>query len=241
VINPASSFPPTRLTLVQRIGSDDVGIRTSAFDALATAYWKPIYKYVRVQWRLDTGAAEDMTQAFLTAAYEKRFLERFDPAKARFRTFLRLCIDRFVQNQSRDAGRLKRGGRQLHVPLDFETAEGELRQHEAAVPADVDAFFHQEIVRALFARVVDRIRAACRHDGRDAWFDLFERYDLQPSDEVSYASLAQELGLTTTQVTNRLAAVRRRFREAVLDELRDMTTTDEEFRSEARELLGVEV
>ena len=39
-------------------------------------------------------------------------------------------------------------------------------------------------------------------------------------------------------MTNYLAAMRRRFREIVLDALREVTATEQEFRAEARALLG---
>ncbi|HET9714500.1 MAG TPA: hypothetical protein VFP64_21605, partial [Pyrinomonadaceae bacterium] len=59
--------------------------------------------------------------------------------------------------------------------------------------------------------------------------------------DVSYASLANEFGLEPATVNNYLAAVRRDFRRVVLEKLREITATDEEFRTEARSLLGVEV
>jgi hypothetical protein len=68
---------------------------------------------------------------------------------------------------------------------------------------------------------------------------LFERYDLS-DDDVSYAALAAEFGLDTTTVNNYLAAARRDFRRLVLEKLREITATDEEFRTEARSLLGVD-
>ena len=72
-------------------------------------------------------------------------------------------------------------------------------------------------------------------------FQLFERYDLSDDANVSYASLAEEFGLEPAAVNNYLAAVRRDFRRVVLDKLREITATDEEFRTEARSLLGVNV
>ena len=51
--------------------------------------------------------------------------------------------------------------------------------------------------------------------------------------------LGRELGLPVTQVTNHLAAMRRELRREVLDALRALTASDEEFRAEARDLLGV--
>jgi len=41
-------------------------------------------------------------------------------------------------------------------------------------------------------------------------------------------------------VTNRLASMRRRFRELVLEVLRDATASDREYRTEVRALLGVD-
>jgi tyrosyl-tRNA synthetase len=44
--------------------------------------------------------------------------------------------------------------------------------------------------------------------------------------------------LTPATVTNHLAAMRRQFRRHILDRLRDLTTSDDEFEAEARRLLG---
>ena len=56
-------------------------------------------------------------------------------------------------------GRLKRGGGATTVPLDFTTAEGEVREIALAADVDLDAWFQHEFVRALFARAVDALRA----------------------------------------------------------------------------------
>jgi DNA-directed RNA polymerase specialized sigma24 family protein len=227
--------------VLHRIRSADGEVRQQAFDTLVSAYWRPIYKYLRLRWRATTEDAEDTTQAFLTAAFEKQFFDRFDPTQARFRTFLRVCLDRFVQNQLKAAGRQKRGAGQRVLPLDFENAEGELRHHEPAVPADADQFFRQEVLRALFARAVSEVRDDYLRRGKDAVFRLFERYDLEGEEGVTYARLAAETGLPVTQITNHLAAVRRAFRAAALTHLRELTTSDEEFRDEARDLFGADV
>ena len=75
-------------------------------------------------------------------------------------------------------------------------------------------------------------------------FALFERYDVEGADtpdRPSYAQLAAEHGLPVTQVTNHLHWARRELRAAVLEKLREITAGEDEFRSEARALLGVEV
>ena len=58
-----------------------------------------------------------------------------------------------------------------------------------------------------------------------------------PDSPPSYKDLAKELDLSVSNVTNYLAAARREFRRIVLEKLRELTATDEEFRREARALL----
>ena len=91
-----------------------------------------------------------------------------------------------------------------------------------------------------FQLAVADLRAAAEDSGRSVMFAVFERYDLvDPADSrPTYAEIARELSLTPATVTNHLAAMRRQFRRHVLDRLRDLTTSDEEFEAEARRLLG---
>jgi RNA polymerase sigma factor (sigma-70 family) len=243
------SFPATRHSVVAGIASTDSHVRRVAFDALVSAYWRPVYKYVRLKWRSDGDDAADLTQEFFSRAFEKGSLARFDPRRARFRTFLRVCLDGFVANERKAAGRIKRGGGLSFVPLDFADAERELAGHarvngEASVPAvDDDGLFRQEWVRALFTDAVAALRASCEAAGKTTHFAVFERYDLDErvDDRPTYAEIAQDLGIPATQVTNYLAFARRELRRLVLERLRALSATDEEFRLEARELLGVDV
>jgi RNA polymerase sigma factor (sigma-70 family) len=232
------SFPATRLSLVARTRSADAQTRQLAFAALIEAYWKPVYKYLRLKWQADADEAADLTQAFFTTTLEKDVLGRFDPARARFRTYLRVCLDGFVANARKADGRLKRGGGVTTVPLDFSSAEGELGRHEPSVPADVDELFYQEWVRALFQHAVNDLRRACGTANRQVMFSVFERYDLSEDHRPTYAQIAQELALTTATVTNHLAAMRRELRTHILDRLRALTASDEEFEAEAHRLLG---
>jgi RNA polymerase sigma factor (sigma-70 family) len=237
-------FPATRHSVIRAAGSPDAESRRQAYAAIVEAYWKPVYKYARMKWHAPPEEAEDLTQAFFARAFEKNFFNGYDPAKARFRTFLRICLDGFVANERKAAQRLKRGGGVRLVSLDFTTAEGELRRHDVPVAADMDEYFDHEWARSIFGLAVERLRAHYREGGRERYFRVFERYDLDPAADggrVTYAELAEELGVRPTDVTNYLAAARRQFRAFVLDRLRELTGTEDEFRAEAKRLLGVDV
>jgi len=237
----ASAFPPTRYSVIERLRHTDAIERTAAFGDLVDGYWKPVYKHLRATWRLTPEDAQDLTQSFFSDAFQKAWLEKYEPGKARFRTFVRVCVDRFAMNARQASQRVKRGGDTRMVSLDFEAVEREVRAQALTAPPDAEDFFRQEFVRALFQGAVSQTRAELERTGRGLQFTLFVRYDLDPAETVSYASLAQEFGLTESQVTNYLSLVRRAFRGHALSSLRGLCGTPDEFRREARELFGVEV
>lgn len=234
------SFPATRHSVVERIRSDDEEVRRVAWSTIIEAYWKPVYKHLRMKWSLGPDDAADLTQEFFTTTLEKDVVERYDPARARFRTYLRLCLDGFAANAKKAERRLKRGGAVTLVPLDFQTAEGEVARHEGSVAADVDDLFYREWVRALLERSVADLRQHAGESGRPVMFEVFVRYDLADEGEArpTYAGLARDLGLTAATVTNHLAAMRRQFRQIILERLRELTSSDDEFEAEAARLLG---
>jgi RNA polymerase sigma factor (sigma-70 family) len=233
-------FPATRHSIVAAMRSEGAEARRVAFDALVSAYWKPVFKYVRLKWHASPEDAADLTQAFFLRAFEKSFFADFDPARARFRTYLRTCLDGFVSNARKAEARLKRGGGVTVISIDVEEAERELRHQAANAVEDFDAYFHREWLRGLFGAAASRLREACAARGRPHRYALFEQYDLadEHGDRPTYGELARRFSLSATDVTNELAAARREFRRLVLESLREQCASDEEFEAESRALTG---
>ncbi|HKG47173.1 MAG TPA: hypothetical protein VKB02_10620 [Pyrinomonadaceae bacterium] len=236
---PLHKFPVTNHSAIINARSDDQLVRQRAFDTILSSYWKPAYKYIRLKWQAANEDAKDLTQGFFASAFEKNYFATYDARKASFQTFLRTCLDGFVANERKAGQRLKRGGDMDHYQLDFAAAEHELASHASSTLTPED-YFHREWVRWMFTLAVEAFRHRCEELGRTIHFQLFERYDLS-DDEVSYTSLAKEFALDPATVNNYLAAARRDFRRIVLEKLREITATDEEFRTEARSLLGVDL
>jgi RNA polymerase sigma factor (sigma-70 family) len=237
----AGMFPSTRRSAVMSIGSDDPVERARSFDVLVRAYWKPVYKYVRMRWKSSPDQARDLTQGLFARAFEKQYFSTYDPSRARFRTFLKTCLDRYVMEQNRAEQRIKRGGDVIRVSLDFDVAESELGQSNST-PDDTDTYFEREWMRALLGAAVDSLHANCERDGKVVHFACFERLVLDPAvPKPTYRDIANALNIKVTDVTNHLAWARRSFRGIVLDQLREITSSDEEFRAEARLVLGEDV
>ena len=127
----------------------------------------------------------------------------------------------------------KRGGHLTAVP--FEDAGAGL-----ATAADDEAF-DREWARGVLDLALDALRAECDAAGRATTFEVFMACDVRGAEAdapPTYASVAATFGLPVTQVANYLHWARTRFRRQVLDTLRALTTSDAEFRAEARALLG---
>ena len=241
----ADRFPMTRCSVINAVKSGDPAEQTRALDTLFAAYWKPVYKYVRLRWNLPKEDAQDLTQGFFAELLERELLAKYDPAKSRLRTYLRLCVDSFIINQEKAAHRQKRGGAAIHLALDFPAAEGELSGltiDPASIPSpeSLEEFFEKEWIRSLFALAVEDLRQLCRQHDRDRTFRLFEKYDLAGDSDISYQTLAEEYSIPVTDVTNALSWARREFRRIALERLRQICATDEEFHREARAVFGSE-
>lgn len=202
----------------------------AGFPRVVEAYWKPVYLYLRLQHRRSAEDAADLTQELFARAWERESFSSFNPAKGRFRTFLRTLVDRLALNERETATRLKRGGGIEHVSFDFAAAENEVAQPRQTL--DPEELFARELVRSLMQQALDDLRAA---DGER--FAIFEAYELVEQG-LSYADLAQRFSLPVTTITNRLAAARRELRRFALQRLRSITATDEEFRAESRRIFG---
>ncbi len=236
-------FPVTRWSVIDAVKSEDPVEQTRALDTLFAAYWKPVYKYVRLRWNRPTEDAQDLTQGFFAEMLERDLLAKYNPAKSRLRTYLRLCVDSFVLNQEKAARRQKRGGNATHVALDFQAAEGELAgatTDPASIPSpeSLEEFSEKEWVRSLFALAVGDLRKFCSERERERTFRIFEEYDLSGDPEISYEKLAAEYTIHVTDVTNALSWARREFRRIALERLREICGSDEEFHREARAVFG---
>ena len=217
-------FPPTQNSAVAAVRDGDAEERGRALDTLAAVYWQPVYTYLRLRWRRPHEEAADLAQEFFAEVVEKELIARFDPSRARLRTFLRVCIDGLVANRDRAASRQKRDDASVSFEL-FATADSP------------EAVFEQEWARAVFAMALQRLRDECERAGKARHHALLERYDLA-GERTTYAELAEEFGISVTDVTNHLSRTRRELRRIVLDILRELTCSEEELREEARALFA---
>jgi RNA polymerase sigma factor (sigma-70 family) len=220
---PHAHFPSTQLSLLEAATH---GLTNDALERVMALYWKPVYRFIRLKFRKNNEDAKDLTQGFFTTALERDFFTRFDPAKASFRTYLRMAVERFAANQHAASNRQKRGG-----DVQFEPVKDYVATTESP-----EQIFDREWQRQLFALALDDLRGHCDASRKQLQFSIFDAYDLAVDEDErpSYANLATRHGIAETAVTNHLAWARRTLRGFVNERLRGVTSGEQELRKEMR-------
>lgn len=219
---PHGNFPSTHASLLEAAAA---GLSSEALERIIALYWKPVYRFVRLKFHKNNEDAEDLTQGFFMVALQRDFFARFDPAKASFRTYLRMAVERFSANQHAAANRQKRGGDFEFEAIGPELAIGSESPEEA---------FEREWQRQLFSLAVDDLRAHCEACGKQLQFHIFQDYDLAQGERLSYAELAVRHGISEPSVTNHLAWARRMLRSFITERLRGTTSGARELHEEMR-------
>jgi len=155
---PAGGLPETTAGLTEGLRGDESAYR-HGLETLSRLYWKPVYLYARRTWAKTNEEAKDLAQAFFLWLLETDALRTFDPAKSRFRSFLKLVLSQFIARREEARHALKRGGGVRF--LSFEGVLPELKDlladPEAATPEEIfDRAWRNEIANLAFARVRER-------------------------------------------------------------------------------------
>ncbi|MEK7865784.1 MAG: sigma-70 family RNA polymerase sigma factor [Planctomycetota bacterium] len=233
-----SQFPSTRWSAI-RHGRDAGPLdRRDSLERLFRRYWGPVFNYVLRQWGSNHEEAKDLTQEYFLAFYEKDFLAGVSEAKGRFRAFIRASLRNFLLAHRRDAHAKKRSPEGGVVSIDA--------LPPGVSPADTsqrspDEQLDEDWRSAVVDGALERLRAEAVGHGKEWAYDCFVRRDVRPPEEgtPTYEALAQQAGRAVHDVTNALHWARQRFRELMIDEVRDSVSSPEDLEVELRELFGI--
>ena len=230
-----SRFPTTRWTLVVAAGDPHRKEARSALVSLCENYWYPLYAYLRRRgYRADE--AQDLTQEFFIRVLEGRYLDRADPEKGRFRSFILTSLKFFVADEE-DRHRARKRGGGMVVPLEFSSGE-ERYQREPAHDETPERIFERRWALSMLDRVVERLRNEFVHHGRAEHFERLKMFLLGQSD-APYAELAREMNTSEGALKVAIHRLRKRYRELFRQEIADTVADPAEVESELRYLAAV--
>jgi len=202
----------------------------SALVSLCEGYWYPLYSYLRRRG-YPPDQAQDLTQGFFMRLLEGRYLDRADPEKGRFRSFLLTSLKFFVADEQDRERALKRGGGAV-LPLEFTSGEDRY-QREPAHNETPERIFERRWALAVLDRVVEKLREECVHHGRAEHFEQLKVFLLGHSD-APYPALAREMNTSEGALKVAIHRLRKRYRELFRQEIADTVADPGEVESELR-------
>jgi len=215
--------------------SDSTHART-ALEKLCRTYWQPIYAFVRRQGH-SPHDAQDLTQEFFAQLLERRSLADVDRAKGRFRSFLLASLKHFLANEWDKARAQKRGGGQVLIPIDAQSAESAC----GVDPADqmtADKVFDRRWALSVLDHALLRLREEHIREGKQDLFDQLKVTLTEASRSVRYAEIAAQLGMSEGAVKVAVHRLRQRYRELLRAEIADTVATPAEVEEEIRALFA---
>lgn len=227
-------FTATHWSVVMRAAGDE----TEAGDALSQLcqrYWYPLYAYVRRRGN-SPHDAQDLTQSFFARLLEKRLLEKVDPGKGRFRTFLLTSMKRFLTDEWHKANAQKRGGNARTFSIDEDSAE-ERYSHEPASEMTPDQLYERRWAMTILDQAMAELEAEHVRDGKA---ELFERLggSLLGAKDSSYSEVGEALGLSEGAVKVAAHRMRKRFRAVLREEIARTVGKEADVDAELQELLS---
>ena len=152
----AMNFPPTRLSVVARTRSEDQETRRLAFETLIEAYWKPVYKYLRLKWQLDPDDGRGSDAGVLHHRAREGRARPLRSRRTRALSHLPAAVPRRLRRQ-RAKGRRRDSSAAAACPSCrsiSRSAEGEIVRHEPAVAGGC----RRAVLSGMGARAVSTCR-----------------------------------------------------------------------------------
>jgi RNA polymerase sigma factor (sigma-70 family) len=231
----SSQFPTTRWTLVLAAGDPERKEARPALVSLCENYWYPLYAYLRRRG-YPADQAQDLTQEFFMRILEGRYLDRADPERGRFRSFILTSLKFFVADEEDRQRAQKRGGGTA-VPLEFSSGE-ERYQRELSHDETPERIFERRWALSVLDRVVEKLRDEFVQHGRPEHFERLKAFLLGQSD-TAYAALAREMNTSEGALKVAIYRLRKRYRELFRQEITDTVADPAEVESELRYLADV--
>ncbi len=208
---------------------------SSALAFLCEAYWYPLYAYARRSGD-SPDEAQDHTQGFFARFLEYGGIDRADPERGRFRSFLLSSFKFYMHDESDRRRAQKRGGGVEILPFEISSGE-ELYMKETLHNETPERIFERRWAWTLLDRTMKRLREEFLRNGRVAHFDQLKDC-LTGEPELHYAELARRLATTEGAVKTAIHRLRKRYRDLLRSEVAAIVADSADIDAELRYLIA---
>jgi len=226
------AFPTTRWSVVLHAAGFDA--ERGAMSEFCAAYWLPVYAFIRSKEH-DAEQARDLTQAFFLRLLEKHDFLPAHPRHTRFRSFLLASVQHFLSNERDRARALKRGGRSVPFPLDFDRGARRWEPVDSLTP---ERCFEREWAATVLDRTLQALRVEWETRAKQRQFDALKDCLVDERSE-TYEQIGKTLDMTAGAVKAAVHRLRRRFCELLRSQIGTTVAEPADVDDELRYLFSV--
>lgn len=234
----SAKFSTTHWTLVLRARGDEPAAK-AALSELCEAYWNPVFQFLRCEGRKEDDSRE-LTQEFFAQLLSRGGVDKVDPQKGRFRSYLLGALKHFLSDRRRHENRDKRGGGAMVESIDSggtDTSPG--MQIADSARAVSDAYFDRQWALAVMDRGLNSVRAMFAETDKARQFEVLEPWLIGETENLSQSGAADDLGMSVGAVKVAIHRLRKNFREAIQAEIAQTVNSPDEVSEELRYLIEV--
>ena len=228
----AELFPLTMWSALRDAQGGSESEIIKGLERLASAYWRPLYVFLRKRGYPHEKAA-DHVQGFFEYLLTGEVLRKAQPGQGRFRNFLLVVFRRWLDDGQRKELAIKRGGKADHLPFDeLDTTGLDLPEGDEKSPEEA---FDRKWALSLVQRSLSALE--------DEWSGKLELFGalkcgLEGTGGTEpYAVIAQRLRMTEGAVKTAAYELRKSFGAQVRREVRSTVASDQEVEEELRYLV----
>jgi RNA polymerase sigma-70 factor (ECF subfamily) len=231
------AFLTTQWSLIENI-QDGKDQDKALIGFLLKQYWKPVYCYLRCKGH-DNEQAKDLTQGFFHEVVLNRDLVgRADPSRGRFRAFLLHALKQYANREDLK----ERAQKRLEEKAVSFDMEEEPVLPESVAQTTAEQSYHYAWLSSLLEHVLEEVKEACEEQGMNVHWALFDKRVVWPTfgdgTAPSLAQLCESYDIDDVKkASNMIITVKRRFRAALMQHVRNTVLSQGQTPEELEELL----
>ncbi len=202
-------FETTQWSLVIAAGKDSSPAARHALAILCQKYWGPLYAFVRRK-NYSVQDAQDITQGFFTQFLERGAIRDICRERGKFRAYLLSALKHYMTDEWRRGQAQKRGGGDVPLSLDFDSAERSygLQLADEKTP---EIIYEERWAMTLLNTVLNNLEQEYYASGKADLFSTLKSHLTGEDTGATYAQLAGALDMTEGAVKVAIHRLRKRF------------------------------
>jgi RNA polymerase sigma factor (sigma-70 family) len=231
-------FATTHWSVVLAAGRDRSEAAAAALEQLCRTYWYPLYAYLRRKGYSEHDAL-DLTQGFILQLLKLRSIEKVQPHKGKFRSFLLAALNYFLADERDRAQAQKRGGGRELLSLELNEAEGRYALEATADNCTPEKLFERRWALTLLDCVLVRLTREFAQAGKGDLFQQLQSFLVEGSRGKSYREIAAETRLSEEAIKKAVQRMRQRYYELFREEIAQTVGASGDVEEELRHLCDV--